>query len=302
MLNYGLPVRSRPCLSDKGCQRLFGRVSTLPYRHFANTRWVYIIVPLCSTLKSSACHSCAGSPYRFVCPSSGTCSSVNMQTNACHCSSLLAGLGNPPEIASMNKTLPGSLPTISPASPFPRKPRHTADSRITSGFIFTKPKEEYLVRQSAAWQTYPNISLCPNVLITGLFRSFPFTYSLGFCTDRRFQYSFPPTTPNCRLVCTELVWTLNKLVGTFAPSSQPIGSTQRALQASLTGNIVFANEAIVDTVFQPSKVDDQTIMDILTEINTVKLLKTARNKVLSKKLAETKKYEPMVRHQMSGCL
>jgi len=111
-----------------------------------------------------------------------------------------------------------------------------------------------------------------------------------------------PTTPARRFARTKLVLTPNKFAGTFAPSSQPVGSTQRALRVSLTGNIVFANEAIVDTVFQPSKVDDQTVMDILAEINTVKTLKTARNKVLGKKLAEKKKYEPMVRHRMLGRL
>jgi hypothetical protein len=92
--------------------------------------------------------------------------------------------------------------------------------------------------------------------------------------------------------------TPNKLAGTFAPSSQPVGSTQRALQESLTGNIVFANEAIVEAIFQPSKVDDQTIVDILAEMKSAKPLKTARNSVLSSKLAETKKYKPLVRHGM----
>ena len=108
-----------------------------------------------------------------------------------------------------------------------------------------------------------------------------------------------PTTPIRRSVRTKLALTPNKLVGTFATSSHPVGTTQRALQAPLTGNIVFANEAIVDTVFQPSKVDDQTVVDILTEISTVKSLKTARNKILSKKLAE-KEYEPMVRYRNVG--
>jgi len=111
-----------------------------------------------------------------------------------------------------------------------------------------------------------------------------------------------PTTPTRRFARTKLALTPNKFAGTFAPSSQPVGSTQRALQVSLTGNIVFANEAIVGTVFQPSKVNDQTVMDILAEINTVKYLKTARNKVLSRKLAEKNKYEPMVGHRMLGRL
>jgi len=107
-----------------------------------------------------------------------------------------------------------------------------------------------------------------------------------------------PTTPLRHFVRTKLALTPNKLVGTFVTSSQPVGSTQRALQASLTGTMVFANEAIVDTVFQPSKVDDQTVVDILSEI---KFLKTARNKVLSTKFAKKQNYEPMVSHRMLGC-
>jgi len=107
-----------------------------------------------------------------------------------------------------------------------------------------------------------------------------------------------PTTPDRRFARTKHNITPNKLAGTFAPSSQPVGSTQRALQASLTGNIVFANEAIVEAIFQPSKVDGQTIETILAEVNDDKTLKTARASVLSGKLAETKKYKSLVRHRM----
>jgi len=136
------------------------------------------------------------------------------------------------------------------------------------------------------------------------FVPFSFTLSVFVLTMDPVTPSPPPgpTTPLRRFARTKLALTPNNLAGTFAPSSQPVGSTQRALQASLTGNIVFANEAIVDTVFQPSKVDDQTVMDILAEISTVKSLKNAHDKVLSKKLAEKMKYEPMVRHRMSGRL
>jgi hypothetical protein len=108
----------------------------------------------------------------------------------------------------------------------------------------------------------------------------------------------PPTTPDRRFARTKHAITPNKLAGTFAPSSQPVGSTQRALQASLTGNVVFANEAIVDAIFQPSKVDDQTVMDILAEMNVDTDLKAARGSVLSGKLAETKKYNALVRNPM----
>ena len=90
--------------------------------------------------------------------------------------------------------------------------------------------------------------------------------------------------------------------GTFVPSSQPVGSTQRALQESLTGNIVFANEAIVEAIFQPSKVDDRTVVDILAEMKVVKALKVARNSVLSSKVAEKKKYKSLVRRRISNFL
>ena len=51
-----------------------------------------------------------------------------------------------------------------------------------------------------------------------------------------------------------------------------------SVQPSLTGNIVFANEAIVDTVFQLSKVDEKSLMNILAEVSAVKSLKTTRTK------------------------
>ena len=107
-----------------------------------------------------------------------------------------------------------------------------------------------------------------------------------------------PTTPTRRYARSKLADTPNKLSGTFAPSSQPPGSTQRALQESLTGNIVFANEAIVNAVFQPSKVDDQIIVDILADLNEDKDLKAARHSALSSEHAETKKYKSLVRHRM----
>jgi len=129
------------------------------------------------------------------------------------------------------------------------------------------------------------------------FVPFSLTLSASVLTMDRITPPPPPdpTTPFRRFVRTKLALTPNKLAGTFVPSSQPVGSTQRALQASLTGNIVFANEAIVDVVFQPSKVDDQTVADILAEIDGDQSLKAARALVLSSKLAETKKYWPMVR-------
>ena len=106
-----------------------------------------------------------------------------------------------------------------------------------------------------------------------------------------------PTTPDRRFVRTNVNLTPNQFAGTFTPSSQPVESTQRALQASLTGNIVFANESIVDTIFQPSKVADNTMVDILAEIGVVKSLKTARRSIFSNKLGETKKYKFLVRRE-----
>jgi hypothetical protein len=107
-----------------------------------------------------------------------------------------------------------------------------------------------------------------------------------------------PSTPNRPFARTKLTTTPNKFAATFTPSSQPVGSTQHTLQESLTGNIVFANEAIVEAIFQPSKVDNETILDILAEINDDDSLKAARDSVLSNKRAETTKYKPLVRRRM----
>jgi len=107
-----------------------------------------------------------------------------------------------------------------------------------------------------------------------------------------------PTTPDRRFPRTKRTARPNRFANTFVPSTQPVGSTQRALQASLTDNVVFANEAIVHAIFQPLKVDDQTVVDILAEINRNKPLKAARDAVLSGKVAKTKKYSSMVRHRI----
>jgi hypothetical protein len=106
-----------------------------------------------------------------------------------------------------------------------------------------------------------------------------------------------PTTPPHRYPRTRLTNTPNRFSAGFSTSSQPVGSTQHALQASLTGNVLFKNEAIVDAIFQPSKVEDQTVKEILTELIADKSLKDARDKALNSKLAETKKYKPIVCHR-----
>jgi hypothetical protein len=106
-----------------------------------------------------------------------------------------------------------------------------------------------------------------------------------------------PTTPGRPFARTKLANTPNKLAGTFAPSSQPVGSTQRALQESLTGNVVFADESIVEAVFKPSCVDNQVILEIIAEMRDDKDLKSARGSVLSNKLAETSKYKFLVRNR-----
>jgi len=84
-----------------------------------------------------------------------------------------------------------------------------------------------------------------------------------------------PTTPDHIFAHTTHTGTLNKPMATFYPSSQPVGSTQRALQGSLTNNVVFVNEAIVHVIFQPSKVDNKTVVDILAKINDDNSLKAA---------------------------
>jgi hypothetical protein len=107
-----------------------------------------------------------------------------------------------------------------------------------------------------------------------------------------------PTTPDRAFARTKLVNTPNKLAGTFALSSQPVGSTQRALQESLTGNVVFADESIVEAIFKPSCVDNQVILEIIAEMRDDGGLKSARGVVLSNKVAETRKYKSLVRNRM----
>ena len=106
-----------------------------------------------------------------------------------------------------------------------------------------------------------------------------------------------PTKPGRIFSPSQHAATPNRFAHTFAVSSQPVGSTQRALKESLTNNVVFANEAIVDTIFQPEKVDDRTIMDILARINLDKSLKAALDAVLKGK--KTTKHQPMVRYLMA---
>ena len=107
-----------------------------------------------------------------------------------------------------------------------------------------------------------------------------------------------PTTPPRIFPQTKLNSTPNRFTATFGPTSQPFGSTQRALQESLTDNVVFANETIVQAIFQPSKVNDQDVMDILAEIKQDKSLQAARGAVLSGKGTEKKKYKAIVRHHV----
>ena len=139
--------------------------------------------------------------------------------------------------------------------------------------------------------------------MTRPFRSFFLHPSLQSCTDYGSHCSSTSDPDNPYIYTrrydrSKLADTPNKLAGTFAPSSKPLGSTQRALQESLTGNIVFADKAIVDAIFQPSKADDQIIVDILAELNEDKDLKAARNSVLSSEQAETEKYKSLVRRRM----
>ena len=110
----------------------------------------------------------------------------------------------------------------------------------------------------------------------------------------------PPTatTPGRRFARTKRVKTPKIFARTFVPSSQPAGGTQLALQESLTGNIVFANEGIADAIFEPSKVEDQIVVGILAGINDDKFFKAARDSVLSGKLAEAKKYKSLVRRRI----
>ena len=156
------------------------------------------------------------------------------------------------------------------------------------------------IRQSGVWQTQTRVLLFRNVLMARcfLFVSRSLTHSNPALT---MDHTAPPpnsTTPTRQCARAKLADAPKNLARITAPSSQPVGSTQRALQESLTGNIVFANEATVDAIFQPSKVDDQIIVDILFGLDNDRLLKEARNSVLSSKHTETKKSKSLVHHQM----
>ena len=107
-----------------------------------------------------------------------------------------------------------------------------------------------------------------------------FTHSLSSCGTLTMDPIVPPpvpdpTTPNRLFPRANRIATPNRFTTTFATSSQPVGSTQRALQESLTDNVVYANETIVHAIFQPSKVDRQSVMDILAEIGGLSDLTTS---------------------------
>ena len=107
----------------------------------------------------------------------------------------------------------------------------------------------------------------------------------------------PTTPPHIFQQMNVMLHRIDLQAATFNITSQPPDSTQHALQESLTDNVVFANKAIVQAIFQLSKVNHEKVMHILTEISKHKYLKAARAAVLSGKEAEKKKYQAMpVRH------
>ena len=161
------------------------------------------------------------------------------------------------------------------------------------------------MRQSGVWQTKTNSFIIPKRTYKEA-PTFVASSPIHSAPVLTMNPTAPPppnsTTPGRRFVRTKLVKTPNKLAETFAPSFQPLRATQLALQESLTGNIIFANESIVDAIFRPSRLDDQIVTDILAEINGDKTLKTARDSVLSGKLAETKQIKSLVRRRiLSSC-
>lgn len=108
-----------------------------------------------------------------------------------------------------------------------------------------------------------------------------------------------PTTPHSvTSLLTQMYRSLKNPRNTFTSSPHLVGCTQRALQESLADNVVFANEGIVHAVFQPSKVDDQTVVGILAEIDHEKSLKAARDAALSVTVAKRMKNKSMVSHRM----
>ena len=64
-----------------------------------------------------------------------------------------------------------------------------------------------------------------------------------------------PTIPDHPFAHTKYILTPNRLEEMLAPSTQPVSQMQRSLQASLTGNVILANKALIGAMFQPLKVD-----------------------------------------------
>jgi len=103
--------------------------------------------------------------------------------------------------------------------------------------IFTELKDRCPDGQPD-WQTQANSLLCQGVLI-----HYPPIRSVPVLIMDPIAPPAPPVpdpTPDRRFPRTKRIATPNKFTGTFALSSQPVGSAQRALQASLTDNVVFA--------------------------------------------------------------
>ena len=171
---------------------------------------------------------------------------------------------------------------------------------VSNRVPFDRAIVQRLVVSSGSWPTPIEIWGCQNVLILRRSRSsvvLPSSHHLLLTMDPTAPPSaLAPTTPNRPVIHAKMTTTPNILSGHFSTSSLPVCSTQRALKASLTGNVVFANEAVVDAVFQPSKVDENTVSEIIAEINSDTKLNNARNKLLRSKIAESKMYQPMVRH------
>jgi hypothetical protein len=198
-------------------------------------------------------------------------------------------------VTTMNKGLSELIPTIPAVFLLCGDPVAQQTRKLPRGVLFTELKESALSVSLARGKHgkpfgHAKTYIYRGILVRLLLATVPISI---------LKMDPPnPTTPPRRYPRTKLTNTPNRLSAIFATSSQPVGSTQHALQASLAGNILFKNEAIVDAVFQPSKVADQTVKDILTEIIADKSLKDARDKVLNGKLAELRKYKPMVCHRM----
>ena len=281
MLRYDFAYGSHLTLRDKSYTRYLAGLAS-PCNAISSTRVLHACQHHPFYLR--ACHSCAGDSDECI----SLCSSVNINARPQPYSIIVPGLvGHYSKVASTNKGLSGLILTLALLAVI------LTHNKYNSCLVFLSLRIRAPSVSLVCGKHWQKVYYAKAYLWRGLFVRLSFTphSNPALTMDPTAPPPPIPTTPTRR-------YARSKLAGTFEISSQPPGSTQRALQESLTGNIVFADEAIVDAIFQPSKVDDQIIVDILAELNADKNLKAALNSIFSSERAETKKYKSLVRYRM----